>query len=316
MSSTPYDDVFRTLLTDCTELMIPVVNEIFHTDYTGNEKIRLLQNEHFIQMPDGSKQERITDSSFEIISGNTCNIKCKKRYHIECQSFEDGSMVVRMFEYDTQIALENRELTPDTLTVSFHDSAIISLRHTSHTPDEMNINILTPGGNVSYNVPVLKVRQYSADELFEKHLFFLIPFHIFVYEKDFNEIEQNDEKLKKLEAEYTYITKHLNEASHAGILSEYTKAAILEMSRKVVKHLAAKYKKIKKGVNLNMGGKVLNYRAKDILNRGHAEGFIEGEEQTKIQIATKLLTCGNDIKSVADITELPEETVSKLAEKI
>lgn len=165
---------------------------------------------------------------------------------------------------------------------------------------------------MSYNVPVLKVRQYSADELFEKHLFFLIPFHIFVYEKDFNEIEQNDEKLKKLEAEYTYITKHLNEASHAGILSEYTKAAILEMSRKVVKHLAAKYKKIKKGVNLNMGGKVLNYRAKDILNRGRAEG----EEQTKIQIATKLLTCGNDIKSVADITELPEETVSKLAEKI
>ena len=192
MSSTPYDDVFRTLLTDCTELMIPVVNEIFHTNYTGNEKIRLLQNEHFIQMPDGSKQERITDSSFEIISDNTCNIKCKKRYHIECQSFEDGSMVVRMFEYDTQIALENRELTPDTLTVSFPYSAIISLRHTSHTPDEMNINILTPGGNVSYNVPVLKVRQYSADELFEKHLFFLIPFHIFVYEKDFNEIEQND----------------------------------------------------------------------------------------------------------------------------
>ena len=64
--------------------------------------------------------------------------------------------------------------------------------------------------------------------------------------------------------------------------------------------------------HLNMGGKVLNYRAKDILNRGRAEG----EEQTKIQIATKLLTCGNDIKSVADITELPEETVSKLAEKI
>ena len=84
------------------------------------------------------------------------------------------------------------------------------------------------------------------------------------------------------------------------------------MSRKVVKHLAAKYKKIEKGVNLNMGGKVLNYRAKDILNRGRAEG----EEQTKIQIATKLLTCGNDIKWVADITELPEETVAKLAEKI
>lgn len=91
-------------------------------------------------------------------------------------------MVVRMFEYDTQIALENRELTPDTLTVSFPDSAIISLRHTSHTPDKMNINILTPGGNVSYNVPVLKVRQYSADELFENICFFSYLF-IFLYMK-------------------------------------------------------------------------------------------------------------------------------------
>ena len=71
MDNTPYDDVFRTLLTDCTELMIPVVNEIFHTKYTGKETICLLQNEHFIKMPDGSEQERITDSSFEIISEET-----------------------------------------------------------------------------------------------------------------------------------------------------------------------------------------------------------------------------------------------------
>ena len=55
MDNTPYDDVFRTLLTDCTELMIPVVNEIFHTHYTGKETICLLQNEHFIKMPDGSE---------------------------------------------------------------------------------------------------------------------------------------------------------------------------------------------------------------------------------------------------------------------
>ena len=84
MDNTPYDDVFRTLLTDCTELMIPVVNEIFHTDYTGKETICLLQNEHFIKMPNGSEQERITDSSFEIIRKETSpelQIQ-RKRYHI------------------------------------------------------------------------------------------------------------------------------------------------------------------------------------------------------------------------------------------
>ena len=102
MVNTPYDDVFRTLLTDCTALIIPVVNELFHTSYTGKETIHLLQNEHFIKLPDGSEQERITDSSFEILGRE------RKRYHVECQSTEDGSMIVRMFEYDTQLALENR----------------------------------------------------------------------------------------------------------------------------------------------------------------------------------------------------------------
>ena len=181
MSSTPYDDVFRTLLTDCTNLWFRLSMKFFIPIIPEMKKIRLLQNEHFIQMPDGSKQERITDSSFEIISDNTCNIKCKKRYHIECQvwGWQHGCAYVWIWYTD---CTWKQELTPDTLTVSFPDSAIISLRHTSHTPDEMNINILTPGGNVSYNVPVLKVRQYSADELFEKHLFFLIPF-IFLYMK-------------------------------------------------------------------------------------------------------------------------------------
>ena len=314
MDNTPYDDVFRTLLTDCTELMIPVVNEIFHTKYTGKETICLLQNEHFIRMPDGSEQERITDSSFEIISEETAPIAQgqKKRYHIECQSTEDGSMIVRMFEYDTQLALENREFISNILTVQFPDSAIVSLRHTKNTPEEMIVKVLTPGGRVSYTVPVLKVKRYTIHELFAKKLFFLIPFHIFAYEKNFKELEENKKKLKQLEAEYASIRERLEIACQMGDLNRYAKAAILDMSRKVIEHIAVKYKNVAKGVSRTMGGKVLNYEAKDILNRGRREG----EEYTKIQIATKLLNMGNDIKSVAEIAELPQETVEKLAQSI
>ena len=314
MDNTPYDDVFRTLLTDCTELMIPVVNEIFHTHYTGKETVCLLQNEHFIKMPDGSEQERITDSSFEIISEETAPIAQvqKKRYHIECQSTEDGTMIVRMFEYDTQLALENRALTSNTLTVQFPDSAIVSLRHTKNTPEEMIVKVLTPGGRVSYTVPVLKVKRYTIHELFEKKLFFLIPFHIFAYEKNFKELEENKKKLKQLEAEYASIRERLEIACQMGDLNRYAKAAILDMSRKVIEHIAVKYKNVAKGVSRTMGGKVLNYEAKDILNRGRREG----EEYTKIQIATKLLNMGNDIKSVEELAELPQKTVEKLAQSI
>ena len=37
--NTPYDDAFRTLLQDCPELVIPLINELFGTDYTGQEVV-------------------------------------------------------------------------------------------------------------------------------------------------------------------------------------------------------------------------------------------------------------------------------------
>ena len=67
---TPYDDAFRTLMNDCIQLLIPVINEIFGKHYTGKEKIITHPNEHFINQQDGNEQKRITDSSFSIISGN------------------------------------------------------------------------------------------------------------------------------------------------------------------------------------------------------------------------------------------------------
>ena len=99
--------------------------------------------------------------------------------------------------------------TSNILTVQFPDSAIVSLRHTQNTPEHMTVKVLTPGGKVSYIVPVLKVKRYTIHELFEKKLFFLIPFHIFVYEKDFKELEENKKKLKQLEEEYAAIRERL-----------------------------------------------------------------------------------------------------------
>lgn len=37
-NNTLFDDVFRTLLEKCTKLIIPVINEVFGTDYRMEEK--------------------------------------------------------------------------------------------------------------------------------------------------------------------------------------------------------------------------------------------------------------------------------------
>ena len=55
-NNTVFDDVFRTLLQDCPELVIPLINELFGTDYTGQEVVLSSTNEIFIRNPNGKKR--------------------------------------------------------------------------------------------------------------------------------------------------------------------------------------------------------------------------------------------------------------------
>ena len=82
------------------------------------------------------------------------------------------------------------------------------------------------------------------------------------------------------------------------------------MSRKVIENLAVKYENVAKGVCRQMGGKVLNYEAKDILNRGRSRRI------ARMQRAAKLLRMGKSISDVAELTELSEETVTELAQTV
>lgn len=45
---TTYDDVFRTILNDCRDLIHPLLNEIFGEHYSGREPIHFGTNEHFM----------------------------------------------------------------------------------------------------------------------------------------------------------------------------------------------------------------------------------------------------------------------------
>ena len=57
LSNTPYDDVFRTLLNDCSPLILPLINEVFGEHYTGREKIVFSPNEHFLNRQDGVRSD-------------------------------------------------------------------------------------------------------------------------------------------------------------------------------------------------------------------------------------------------------------------
>jgi len=266
----PYDDVFRTLLNDCSSLIIPVINEVFGEDYSGKEKIVFSPNEHFLNQQDGDEGERITDTCFRILGRET------KRYHLECQSSPDSSMLVRFFEYDTQIALDEGEVSGNVLTVTFPHSAVLFLRCSRSTPDRLRIRMVTPGGSLEYDVLVMKSQQYTLEEIFDKNLLFLIPFHIFSHEDRFAKYEQDEGQRRLLEKEYGRIRERLEERLREGLISEYVKCTIIDMSNKVLENIAQKYDLVREGVRDVMGGKVLDYEAKTILNEGMEKGMEKG----------------------------------------
>ena len=61
-NNTIFDDVFRTMMEKMTYLIVPLINEVFHTSYPEKVKIVHLRNEH--QLEDG---ELIADGRMDEI---------------------------------------------------------------------------------------------------------------------------------------------------------------------------------------------------------------------------------------------------------
>ena len=296
-----YDGAFRTILNDCWKLIIPVINEIFGETYTGEEEIQFFPNEHFIDQQDEADKERITDTNFTV-SG-----KIPKKYHIECESsLPDGRITIRLFEYDAQIALDEGEVTEETLTVTFPNTAVLYLRTYKKTPDKMKYVIITPGGTVQYDVPIMKVQKYSLDDIFEKRLLMLIPFYIFSHENSFPEYNSNEQKLAELKAEYQEILERLDELEQQGVIGAFDKRTIIELSSDVIKEIAQKYENVQKGVGDIMGGALIETSARRLKN--------EAENETKKQTALKLLKRGKQtVEEIAEDTGLSVTEVEQLA---
>lgn len=298
-TTTPYDDVHRTMLNDCPKLIIPVVNEMFHKRHNDKETITVLNNEFFVNKQDGKQIERITDTHFLIGA---------MRYHLECQSTADGTMMYRIFEYDSQIALQTGEVSDNKLTVKFPNTAILYLRHNRNTPDQMQIEIRVPGAACSYSVLVMKVQNYTIETIFEKKLFFLIPFHLFTYEQDFKVYEENPQKLNELTAVYEEIAEKLNVCEENDIIDTYTKSMVVDMSKKVLEHLAMKYSNVKKKVGAIMGGKILDYPAKTYKREGRRELLVE--------LVQKKLAKGKSVEEIADALEESIETIQGIIDSL
>ncbi len=271
--STPYDDVFRTLVVEHKGLLLKLLNEMFaDTHYVGDEEVNSLNNTYFANRSDGNQDKMITDSAVEIIDHNGY----RKLFHLECQSDSKGTMVLRMFEYDVQIAIKD-DSTVDgaSLIVNLPASGVLYLRSNSNTSDYMDITVNVPSGeSAKYQVPIMKLKDYSCNDIIDKELYFLIPFYLFNFEDDFDKIESQDETLlKNFRKRYREIYDKLREKLESGQIDVLTHHSIIMLSKKVIAALTAQRKIVKEEAERIMGGQVLDYETKELIRTGIEQGM-------------------------------------------
>lgn len=155
-------------------------------------------------------------------------------------------------------------------------------------------------------------------------MYLLIPFYIFTHEANFPKYNEDETALKELVKEFEEICAKIEQLVQEGKMTELESRIIVELSKKVVDNIAKKYEKIRRGVDVIMGGKVIETEAKKMYIRGikigEENGRIEGRnegrsEGLKDQIKKKLAK-GKDIAQIADEIEESEDTVLELIKQI
>ena len=179
-----FDHAFKKMLTLSSKAVTNMINGLFGTDHDpSTTTITYHWTEH---QADGTLKTTLADS---ILILND-----KYAYHMEAQITEDNEIVFRVFSYGYGYADVNKEIhttefdNKPVYTLHFPEPRIIYLGDVSSSvPDELQLK-LDFQNNSPYidSVPTVKLAQLSAQELNDRKMIILIPFHLLKLRKLMN----------------------------------------------------------------------------------------------------------------------------------
>ncbi|MCR5098778.1 MAG: hypothetical protein K6B14_07515 [Lachnospiraceae bacterium] len=142
----------------------------------------------------------------------------------------------------------------------------------------MTFEIVAPTGSVKYDVPIVRLSDYTLDDLFEKNLYFLIPFYFFNLKKELIKYEVDEKALKEFERIFCEIVERVRETDESN-LSDRSKRVIIRQMEEVVKRLAYNKENVIKKVGDIMGGRVIKMKWLEEYDAAVAEGEAKGKKE-------------------------------------
>lgn len=221
-----WDEIMKKETFLMPEQLFPLIKEVHGKEYSRTASIRPLATEYSVERMD-------TKEIASVRADITVLVEEKDIYHFECEMSKNGTMMIRMFEYDIHIAISYAKEGEDgNYQIHFPHSAVLYLQNNGTVPDSLVCPVIFQDGTIhEYRVPVIKVQSYSLDEIHKKHLCVLIPFLPLRFRKF---LPHSDKKIPKgtLTDFYQQIILILEQEVADGYLTENNRKAILSLLNK------------------------------------------------------------------------------------
>ena len=265
-----YDSVFKTMKMKHKRLFVSVINDVFGKDYPSDIKVEVLPSEGYLtesETADGSKEIEEQISDFLIKIGSEV-------YLLECQSYDDGSMAIRIAEYAFIVARQFAKWDIGHATIPMPQFTVIYVKRTERTPRMTTITFTFPDGqSIDYKSDNVILDDLTKEYIIEKRLFPYIPFYIARYEGDISSEGAIDRAITDL----TYFRDALIRLHQEKELSDGEMIDLMGLVNTIITHITNGNKNEERLVNI-MGGTVIEtesdrIKIKLIIELGQEDGL-------------------------------------------
>ena len=275
-----YDNVFKTMKSKHKRLFISVINDVFGKEYPLDTKVEVLPSEGYLtesETADGSKEIEEQISDFLIKIGSEV-------YLLECQSYDDGSMAIRIAEYVFIVARQFATWDIGHATIPMPRFSVIYVKRTERTPKTTKITFTFPDGQeVNYGSPNVILEEFTKEYIVEKKLFPYIPFYIARYEKDMISEGSIENAVRDLE----YFRNELVRLYEAEELTDHELIDLKGFINTIITHITNGNQNEERLVSI-MGGTVIETESERLISQGKAQLLIELGQEEGLDDATLL----------------------------
>ena len=260
-------------------MFISVINDIFDKEYPLDAKVEVLPSEGYLtesETADGSKEIEEQISDFLIKIGSEV-------YLLECQSYDDGSMAIRIAEYAFIVARQSATWDIGHATIPMPRFSVIYVKRTERTPKNTTITFRFPDGQeVKYESENVIIEEFTKEYIVEKRLFPYIPFYIARYEKEIASEGNIENAVNDLE----YFRDEMSRLYKTGKLSDEELLDLTGFVNTIITHITNGNKNEERLVSV-MGGTVIETESEKLRREGIKQGINQGEAKMLIKMGKK-----------------------------